>query len=316
MLDTLRDEITVDARTIDRYKKTYNIPADADVTAQMVEQHWVLERSLTKMLLASPPESRQEVWDQAYSRLYRECWWLQKLSVTHAVDSEHAFEYYLGILGAPCSVYEVGSGDARLIRFLAARGFDCVATEITLERGARETDAAFAWHLTDGVHLDKHEPNNRYQIVLSQQVLEHIHPADVAGHLTSAHAILAPGGKYVLATPQKLFGPADLSAVFEKSTPMCMHLKEYTNGELADAFAQAGYRDIKAVYLMPGRLRRYLPVVFESSVYLRYLLGIERAMLLVHDRLNIRIPKVVLWCLLINRDVFLTARKPDGTSNH
>ena len=30
--------------------------------------------------------------------------------------------------------------------------------------------------------------------------------------------------------------------------------------------------------------------------------------------MNIRLPKVPLWCLLINRDVFLTARKPDATA--
>jgi hypothetical protein len=62
---------------IDRYKKNYNIPTDAEITEEMILAHWELEKRLTKELLASNPENR-EVFERCYSTLYGELWWLNK----------------------------------------------------------------------------------------------------------------------------------------------------------------------------------------------------------------------------------------------
>lgn len=35
---------------ITRYKRTYSIPAEAEITEQMILDHWELERKLTKDL--------------------------------------------------------------------------------------------------------------------------------------------------------------------------------------------------------------------------------------------------------------------------
>ena len=42
MLHAASDEVQIDARTIAKYKHTYEMPADAAVTADMVKHHWVL----------------------------------------------------------------------------------------------------------------------------------------------------------------------------------------------------------------------------------------------------------------------------------
>jgi hypothetical protein len=150
--------------------------------------------------------------------------------------------------------------------------------------------------------------------VLSTQVLEHLHPDDLSTHLRAALKILQPGGKYIVATPHKMFGPADLSAVFGKPVPMGMHLREYLHGDLALALRQAGFEDIRAVYLMPQRLRRVAPVVWESSAFETYVVAVERFLQNLTQRTGLPIPRLALRLLLLNRDVFLTALKPKVSS--
>ena len=192
----------------------------------------------------------------------------------------------------PAGRYGVSSGSGKLIKYLASHGCNCVATEITTKRGARDDQDGIVWHSTDGVHLDQFEKPGTYDVVLSAQVVEHIHPDDFLTHLRSARVIARAGGKYILATPHCLFGPADLSAVFDKTQPMCMHLKEYTYHETVNAFRNAGYVDLKGIYLMPGRCERSSRSFGKSRLYLRYIIGIERAADLVQRKFGIRIPQI------------------------
>ncbi len=63
---------------IDRYKRNYNIPTDAEITEEMILVHWELEKRLTKELLESTPENRWDVFERCYGTLYSELWWLNK----------------------------------------------------------------------------------------------------------------------------------------------------------------------------------------------------------------------------------------------
>src|ERR1039458_4047583 len=306
------DEISVDAATLALYKRNYSLPVDAPVTKEMVRHHWILESELTQRLLRSTPEERWQVFEDAYSRLYRECYWLNAFSVSHDRDDNFNYRHFLTLLGDSQSIYEIGSGKAGLINYLARHGRQCVATEITRERGAPYAvqDANPIWHQSDGVHLERFEPANRYDAVVSTQVIEHLHPEDLVAHFRGVLSILKPGGKYAFNTPHHLFGPRDLSAVFGKDAAVCMHLKEYYAFELAKAAEQAGFGKLKGVYLAPGRLRKKLPIVIESGFYLGYLQAVERWFAARRARTGERPPIGWLRVLLFTADVFLTAVKP------
>ncbi|MGH9585919.1 MAG: class I SAM-dependent methyltransferase [Acidobacteriaceae bacterium] len=147
-------------------------------------------------------------------------------------------------------IYEVGSGAGTLAAYLNRNGFDCTATEITKERGQKKAapgQEGLHWHQTDGVHLDHFEQPGSYDYVLSDQVVEHLHPEDILTHFRTARALLKPGGSYFVRTPHRRFGPHDLSRVFKLKRPVFMHLHEFNYLEFASIARECGYSRVLAV---------------------------------------------------------------------
>ena len=267
-----------------RYKANYGIPDRAPITEDMVRHHWSLERRLTAELLASDAAHRWRVFERCYSTLYSELPWLNELSEQgsseSAADDAGVWSRLIG--PPPKRVYEIGSGNGRLAAALADRGYQCTATEITRERGQRWTIAgqSLRWSVSDGVHLYNFERLASYDAVISDQVIEHLHPDDLVEHFIGAHAILKAGGRYAFATPHAFEGPSDVSRVFGSDRAEGMHLKEYTYRELQGAVYAAGFERIEAVFRLPRAVRaRFSRSVHPaaSRAYFLYLRVIESA---------------------------------------
>ncbi|WP_373199758.1 class I SAM-dependent methyltransferase [Mycobacterium marinum] len=252
-------------KLIARYKQTYGIAAEADITERMILEHWNLEKRLTRELLQSDPETRWETFDRCYTRLYTELTWLNEFSDTaSSASAQERFGRWLELIGPPPqSIYEIGSGKAGLISFLALNGYDCKATEITRERGPAllsDSHENLSWGVSDGVHLDRFEPAQTYDVVVSDQVIEHLHPDDLQTHLRSVHRILKTGGRYIFNTPSKYTGPHDVSRVFKRAAPEGMHLKEYDCREIVEVTKRAGFSAVRYGFV-PRRFRLLLVAV-------------------------------------------------------
>lgn len=269
---------------VDAYRKNFGIAADFPLTEEMCRYHWDLERALTRQLLDSAPEDRWATFERCYTTLYRELPWLysgqpQKLAAQE-LEAKHGYwRYWIG--PSPRKVYEVGSGRGELIACLAHFGYECRATEITRERGERWVNEMpnLTWGTTDGVHLARFEPANTYNVVISDQVIEHLHPDDLAEHFRGALKILKPGGRYVFRTPHVHDGPSDVSRFFGCDKPQGMHLREYTYRELAATMRRAGFRSVRTWTPRPRRTYRLATVLLGErgvdALYLRYLFLLE-----------------------------------------
>jgi SAM-dependent methyltransferase len=282
----------IDAQNlVSRYKQNYGIPADAEVTESMIQRHWELEQRLTRELLESNADNRREVFARCYDALYRELEWLNRLTETSDASSLAEWHgVWKDIIGEPPQkIFEVGSGRGELISFLAAAGYDCTATEITRERGERFAPRAgrVTWKSTDGVHLERFEEPYAYDVVLSNSLIEHLHPDDILDHCKGALSILRNGGRYVFCTPHRASGPSDVSIVFGCDEPRGMHLKEYTYRELIDVLSRAGFQRMDAV-LIPakkmGRLLGRASAPFASHADLSFFCILERFILLLPNR--------------------------------
>ena len=129
------------------------------------------------------------------------------------------------------------------------------------------------WGVTDGVHPDRFEEHDAWDVVISNHVIEHMHQDDLDEHFGSVLAILAPGGRYIASTPHRFSGPHDISRVFGYDVSAGMHLKEYTYGELVRKLRKAGFRRLKSSLTIPKRIMDAKP--FASGAYLTYLRLIE-----------------------------------------
>jgi len=282
------------------YRRVYGL--GDEVGQAQVDQHRELEGRLTRDILTSSRSNRWQVVSDAYTQLYAACPWLNK---GDAVPPESWFAIWRRLIPNQSRVYEVGSGNAHLLNHLVAQGHDCVATEITKERGQKflSSSERLAWHQSDGVNLVDFEPAAHYDVVISTQVIEHFHPDDVATHLSNVCKILKPGGRYIFDTPHRSTGPHDLSRVFDLDAPQFMHLKEYTFLELRDQAKAAGFRKVRAVF-------RVKSIVTASSIYLAWLCAVDRIeSRFVHSQVQRRLLRQLLRALLVPSGIWLVAER-------
>lgn len=308
---------------IDRYKKNYDMPSDAEITEEMILRHWELEKRLTKELLTSTPQNRWEIFERCYSTLYSEIWWLNEFAGACALPPPQRYRNWVELIGdPPKKIYEIGSGKGELITLLASCGFECRATEITRERGKEYTSEYpnLSWGISDGIHLDRFEPPNSYDVVVSNHVIEHLHPDDLHEHFKGVYSILKSKGKYIFSTPHNYIGPSDISRVFKCDKPRGMHLKEYTYHELKESLERAGFKDIYARFKAPMRvlITRLTGIYIKlkpSRIYLTYLCALEKLISLLPSQRFRRKTVRLLKFILFSSSIVIIAKKDECAEN-
>ena len=302
---------------INRYKQNYCIPDNAIITEEMILRHWELEKVLATKCLESTKENRWAIFERCYYRLYKELPWLNELVGTdRQTPPSLLYKDWAYLIGSPPKrVYEIGSGKAEMIKYLADYGFMCRATEITQERGDKwvEQHPNLSWGITDGVHLGEFEPLSYYDAVISDSVIEHLHFDDIIEHFRGVHFILRKGGQYIFRTPHNYFGPCDVSWVFKCEKPRGMHLKEYTYYEIKEALIKSGFNQIYAVIRIPNiSIIRWLGALIKtrpSRNYLNYSIFVEKMVSVVPEHRFRRAAAQFAQLAFFLPSIFVVARK-------
>lgn len=281
----------ISAQTVADYCEAYAFLDPADLDPALIGQHWNLERRLAAELQASTPEDRADTFEAAYSALYDVLKWHDQVPNARQSTPHEAWEAAIG--EPPQTIYEIGAGHGLLLHHLAEAGHICRGTEITRHRGGDSSSPhpRISWGATDGVHLDRFEQPGSFDVVITNQVVEHLHPDDLDEHLRTARSLLVPGGRYILSTPHPYTGPHDVSQVFGHLHASGMHLKEYTWSELSDACVRAGFTRVEAAttVLLEPKIQRLVggPVRarrLTGGPYLRAMRWLERLLGRIRNR--------------------------------
>jgi 2-polyprenyl-3-methyl-5-hydroxy-6-metoxy-1,4-benzoquinol methylase len=106
--------------------------------------------------------------------------------------------------------------------------------------------------------------------VISIDVYEHLHPEDAAMHLSEVYAVLKPGGRSIVLTPNRLTGPHDITtALFpDAKQPLGFHLNETTCGELVSLMKEVGFVKFRSV--MPTSFKTPVPfdILYPSALFI------------------------------------------------
>lgn len=224
--------------------------ADGRTEAE-VRQHYLIERELAERLRSAPDAARRELYPKVYEELFRRLPNHPQLRArfhpaAHARrmrDVERHFRLLRSRLGLRKVFLELGAGDCALAHRVAGYVERVYAVDVaeSIMSAARHTGNVVPL-LSDGVSVPA--PAGSVHLAFSNQLMEHLHPRDAAEQLANLQRALAPGGSYLCITPNRLYGPRDVSAHFDE-VATGLHLKEYCSHELRDVLLAAGFRKVR-----------------------------------------------------------------------
>jgi SAM-dependent methyltransferase len=100
-------------------------------------------------------------------------------------------------------------------------------------------------------------------LAFSDQLMEHLHPDDAREQLRNIHRALKPGGVYFCITPNRLYGPSDISAYFDHEA-RGFHLREYNLREVAAILRLSGFERIRTYVGARGLFVRFPRFLLEG----------------------------------------------------
>ena len=220
-------------------------------TAAQIRGHYVIERELAERLRRAPREARAALYPQVYDELFRRVPHHPQLArqrdpaerARRARKIGQQLRFLKRFLGPRTRFMEVGAGDCALSLRAAAHAKQVYAVEVS--RQLTKDVAApgnLALVLTDGPSVPL--PDGSVDFAFSDQLMEHLHPEDAAEQVRDIQRVLASGGRYFCITPNRLYGPWDISSHFDEQATG-LHLKEYSNGELRRLFLECGFREVR-----------------------------------------------------------------------
>jgi SAM-dependent methyltransferase len=222
----------------------------SDQTYSRLHDQCVFETRIATILRAASRTERTKLYSELYDA-YAEAFPESVPGATDKADRNIDFELAFAkrFVSADAVVAEVGPGRCAFAISLARYCNRVYGVDVVDQSPRGSLPANFELVLTDGIHIPL--PDQSVDVVVSNQMIEHLHPEDAADQVKDSLRVLRTGGCYLCITPNRLNGPHDTSARFDDlSCPIVdgsyvangLHLKEYTNSELSQLFLEAGFR--------------------------------------------------------------------------
>jgi SAM-dependent methyltransferase len=217
---------------------------DDQRTPERLRAHYLVERQLAdRVRNAATWEERRALFATMYDELFRQVPDHPRLAA-HGADTDWR-EQHIASNVAQLKPYvkpgvtflEIGAGDCALAARIAQDAKQVFAVDIS-DQTQGTLPANVKLVITDGRSVDV--PEGSIDVAFSDQLMEHLHPDDAIEQLRNIHRALKPGGVYMCVTPNRIYGPSDISAFFDDE-PRGFHLKEYTLREIREIFMRAGF---------------------------------------------------------------------------
>lgn len=240
-------------------------------TQDQLREHYLIECELADRLRQAPRPQRRGLYSEVYDELFRRVSHHPQLRCADPEEREREADGLMAFLRqflTPATVFlEVGPGDCALSLRAAANVKQVYAVDVSEQiTRAVSPPKNFKLVLSDGCSIDV--PERSVNVAFSNQLMEHLHPDDANEQLQNIIRCLAPGGLYICLTPNRLYGPHDISRYF--SEVACgFHLREYTGREIRRLFAGAGFAEVRFYATARGRSVRcpyWLVALCESII--------------------------------------------------
>lgn len=157
------------------------------------------------------------------------------------------------------SILEVGCGTGNFLFSVARRLKHQKLVGVDISEGVLPQNGSIEFVKDNIINFKAKE---KYDIVFSSHLFEHIAPQDLDEHLKSIKYALNENGKLIIIMPNRLFGPHDVTKVIDNSGTnkvgaLGTHLNESTYKETIALLKQYGFKNFKTVLPIP-RVRYFV----------------------------------------------------------
>ena len=227
-----------------------------DRTIEQLENHFRVESAIAARLKRANREERVRIYRTMYDDLFSKVPdhpRLMRREDTTRTATMNLVKLRLlrRFLDNAAVVVELGAGDCRFSYELCRHTGFVYGVDISDQRsGSDDVPENFEHVIYDGYNLPLEKGS--VDIFFSDQLIEHLHPEDLALHFQMVLGILKDGGVYVFRTPHRFSGPHDISMYFCDEA-RGFHLKEWTYRELLPVLRGLGYQSCRGYRSLKGR---------------------------------------------------------------
>lgn len=213
-------------------------------TMEQIRHHYEIEKEIADRLRCSTRQERVQIMRNMYDELFAKVPDHPRLTSRKDPKRDHIFvahqmNLFKSFLKPDQTFLEFGPGNCSLAMALCSQMSRVYAVDISEQiNPSIHKPGNFNFIVYDGYNLDL--PNASIDIIFSNQMIEHMHPDDISDHFLLAYRLLKPGGIYAFCTPNRLYGPGDVSRFFS-DVPQGFHLREWTFEELANLVKDSGF---------------------------------------------------------------------------
>jgi len=238
-----------------------------------VHDQYVFETAIANRLRTAERNERPRLYSQLYDE-YAERFpeSLPKDSTDAERNARYEASFLRRFLTPSTVMIEIGPGRCHCAVAIAPLVAKIYGVDVSaVGAGMAGTSPNFELRQTDGIRMPF--DSDSIDLVVSNQLMEHLHPDDANEQLREIYRVLRKGGSYICVTPSRVNGPHDCSAYFDDlPCPIRagdyqatgLHLKEYTTRELLGLFKAAGFKRMQTWIGVRGRYVALPPSIITS----------------------------------------------------
>ena len=226
------------------------------------EKEFAIHNKYRALLLnESNPEKRAHLYQQAYNELFAFFHEVMPETRTYGWGA-HLVNFFAPFLRNK-KVLEMGCAKGVSTFHIAAVAREVVgidASSVNIEKARstipEECRSKVSFECMDAAHLD-FAPKS-FDVIYSNDLVEHLHPDDMREHLRQCHRILRVEGHFICVTPHRDTGPHDATKYVKPkgSPPEGLHLVEYDYRMIGALLKARGFDRIRTSGISPGLLVR------------------------------------------------------------
>ena len=213
-----------------------------DLVQERRRIHYELEVRLADRLRTAPASDRPRVYGEVYDELFSTILDHSQLVVDPArreLVAKDRLKLVKRFCDRNAALLEIGAGDCEFSLAACREVGRVVAVDVSAEiLNFDATHENLEVYVTDGTTFPLEDDS--IDVVFSDQLIEHLHPEDVATQMREVRRVLSPKGVYVCITPNRANGPHDISGYFDDNA-RGLHLREYNSTELREVFRASGF---------------------------------------------------------------------------